>query len=98
LSDAVCFSYPRQFSIAICNGKSLWYFVVAGMMENTGVLLVLVALELGQVSIVTPLNGTAPLFVLALAFVFLKGVERLSGCLVLGIVLIVLGVFLLTAW
>ena len=38
------------------------------------------------------------LFVLALAFVFLKGVEQLTGRVVLGTVLIVLGVFLLTAW
>jgi len=71
--------------------------VVAGVMENLGVLLVLVALSLGQVSVVTPLNGTAPLFVLALAYLFLKDVERLSGRIVLGTVLIVLGVFLLTA-
>ncbi len=87
-----------QFSTATGNGKSLWYFVVAGMAENVGVLLVLIALSLGQVSVVTPLNGTAPLFVLALAFVFLKDIERLTGRIVLGTVLIVLGVFLLTAW
>lgn len=66
-------------------------------MENLGVLLVLVALSLGQVSVVTPLNGTAPLFVLALASLLLKDVERLTGRIVLGTVLIVLGVFLLTA-
>jgi len=80
-----------------CNGKSLWYFLGAGVAENTGVLLVLVALGLGQVSVVAPLNGTAPLFVLVLTFVCLKGVERLTGRIVLGTVLIVLGVFLLTA-
>ena len=66
-------------------------------MENLGVLLVLVALSLGQVSVVTPFNGTAPLFVLALASLVLKDVERLTGRIVLGTVLIVLGVFLLTA-
>jgi uncharacterized membrane protein len=64
--------------------------VVAGVMENLSVLLVLVALSLGQVSVVTPFNGTAPLFVLALASLLLKDVERLTGR-------IVLGVFLLTA-
>jgi uncharacterized membrane protein len=57
----------------------------------------LIALSLGAVSVVTPLNGTAPLFVLVLAFVFLKDVEQLTGRIVLGTVLIVLGVFLLTA-
>jgi len=61
------------------------------------VLLVLVALSLVQVSVVTPFNGTAPLFVLALASLLLKDVERLTGRIVLGTVLIVLGVFLLTA-
>ena len=66
-------------------------------MENLGVLLVLVALSLVQVSVVTPFNGTAPLFVLALASLLLKDVERLTGRIVLGTVLIVLGVFLLTA-
>jgi uncharacterized membrane protein len=71
--------------------------VVAGVMENLGVLLVLVVLSLGQVSVVTPFNGTAPLFVLALASLLLKDVERLTGRIVLGTVLIVLGVFLLTA-
>jgi transporter family protein len=87
-----------QFSTVVCDSKSLWYFVVAGLGENVGVLFVLIALSLGQVSVVAPLNGTAPLFVLALAFVFLKGVEQLTGRVVLGTVLIVSGVFLLTAW
>jgi uncharacterized membrane protein len=86
-----------QGSAVACDGKSLPYFVVAGLGENVGVLCVLIALSLGQVSVVTPLNGTAPLFVLALAFIFLKGVEQLTGRIVLGTVLIVLGVFLLTA-
>ena len=66
-------------------------------MENLGVLLVLVALSLGQMSVVTSFNGTAPLFVLALASLLLKDVERLTGRIVLGTVLIVSGVFLLTA-
>ena len=71
--------------------------MVAGVMENLSVLLVLVALSLGQVSVVTPFNGTAPRFVLALASLLLKDVERLTERIVLGTVLIVLGVFLLTA-
>jgi uncharacterized membrane protein len=50
---------------------------------------------LGTVSIVAPLYGAAPLFVLVMSFVFLKGVETLSGRVILGIVLLVLGVYLL---
>jgi DME family drug/metabolite transporter len=70
--------------------------VGAGIAENLSVFLVLVALGLGEVSVVTPLAGTAPLFVLPFTSLFLKGVERLTGRIVIGAILIVLGVFLLT--
>jgi drug/metabolite transporter (DMT)-like permease len=56
---------------------------------------VLLALGFGEVSVVIPLAGTAPLFVLLLTVLFLGG-EQLSGRIVVGAVLIVLGVFLLT--
>jgi uncharacterized membrane protein len=79
----------------VCNGRSLLYFIAGGIAENTGVFLVLVALGFGEVSVVTPLAGTAPLFVLLLTALFLGG-EQLSGRIVVGAVFIVLGVFLLT--
>jgi uncharacterized membrane protein len=80
-----------------CRGGSLAWFVAAGVAENLGVFLTLVALGLGTVSVVAPLTGTAPIFVLGLSFFFLRGVETLSGRVVLGTLLIVLGVYLLTA-
>jgi len=70
--------------------------VGAGITENLSVFLVLVALGLGEVSVVTPLAGTAPLFVLPFTALFLKGVEQLTGRIIVGAILIVLGVFLLT--
>jgi uncharacterized membrane protein len=79
----------------VCNGRSLLYFIGGGIAENTGVFLVLVALGFGEVSVVTPLAGTAPLYVLLLTVLFLGG-EQLSGRIVVGAVFIVLGVFLLT--
>lgn len=80
-----------------CQGRSLWYFVAAGVAENTGVSLLIVALSLGHVSIVSPLAGTAPLFVLPMTRVFLRGIESLTWRIVVGSVLIVCGVVLLTA-
>ena len=77
-------------------GRGLGYFVGAGIAENLSVFLVLVALGLGEVSVVAPLAGTAPLFVLPFTSLLLKGVEQLTGRLVIGAILIVLGVFLLT--
>ena len=82
--------------VLVWRGRGLLYFVGAGIAENLSVFLVLVALGLGEVSVVTPLAGTAPLFVLPFTSVFLKGVERLTGRIVIGAILIVLGVFLLT--
>jgi uncharacterized membrane protein len=80
----------------MCDGRSLLYFLGGGIAENAGVLLVFQALGLGGVSVVTPLSGTAPLFVLLLAFLFPSGMEKLNWRIVVGAVLIVLGVFLLT--
>jgi DME family drug/metabolite transporter len=85
-----------QARTMVCKGRSLWCFIAAGIAENAGVFLTLVALGLGTVSVVAPLTGTAPLFVLPMTFVFLKGVETLNGRIVLGVILIVLGVYLLT--
>ncbi|PYN85719.1 MAG: hypothetical protein DMD87_22160 [Candidatus Rokuibacteriota bacterium] len=78
--------------------RSFLYFAGGGAFENTGVFLLLFALGLSEVSVVVPLAGTSPLFVLLLAYCFPSGIERLSWRLVTGAVLIVLGVFLLTGW
>jgi hypothetical protein len=47
----------------------------------------LVALGLGEVSVVAPLARTAPLFVLPFTPLFLKGVERLTGRIIGGAIL-----------
>ena len=82
--------------VLVWHGRGLVYFVGAGIAENLSVFLVLVALGLGEVSVVAPLAGTAPLFVLPFTSLFLRGVEQLTGRIVIGAILIVLGVFLLT--
>jgi uncharacterized membrane protein len=78
--------------------RSFLYFAGGGAFENTGVFLLIFALGLGEVSVVVPLAGTSPLFVLLLAYCFPSGIDRLNWRLVTGAVLIVLGVFLLTGW
>jgi uncharacterized membrane protein len=75
---------------------SLLFLSLGGAAENTGVLLVIVALGLGNVSVVSPLSATAPLFVLVLALLFPSGTRRLGWRVAVGTVLIVLGVILLT--
>jgi uncharacterized membrane protein len=80
-----------------CDRASFLYFAVGGATENFGVLLVIVALGYGEVSVVSPLSATAPLFVLLLAFLFPSGQKRLTWRVALGTTLIVLGVAVLTA-
>jgi uncharacterized membrane protein len=79
-----------------CDRRSLLYFIGGGIAENSGVFLVLLALGFGDVSVVIPLAGTAPLFVLLLAYLFPSAAEKLSWRVVAGAVLIVLGVVLLS--
>jgi drug/metabolite transporter, DME family len=86
---------PR--AMATCRGKSLAWFVAAGVAENAGVFLNVVALGAGAVSVVAPLYGTAPIFVLLLSAVFLRGLETLTGRVVAGTLLIVFGIYLITA-
>src|SRR4051794_10328288 len=68
---------------------SFWYLVGGGAAENTGVLLVIVALGFGEVSVVSPLSATAPLFVLILALVFPSDAPRLAWRVASGVLLIV---------
>ena len=80
-----------------CEPRSLGYLIAAGVLENFGVLLGVLALRVGTVSVVAPLSGTMPLFVLALSWLFLRDIERINARLVTGTLLIVLGVYLITA-
>ena len=83
--------------IYACRGRTLVYFIAAGVAENASVFLTIVALTHGAVSVVTPLTAASPLFVLILTPVFLRGVEVLTVRVAVGTVLIVLGVYLITA-
>jgi uncharacterized membrane protein len=79
-----------------CDRRSLLWFIAGGIAENTGVFLVLLALGFGDVSVVIPLAGTAPLFVLLIAYLFPSEANRLNWRVIVGAGLIVLGVGLLT--
>src|SRR5262249_29787095 len=80
-----------------CQPGSLGYLIAAGVAENVGVLLGILALRVGAVSVVAPLASTTPLFVLALSPLFLRHVERITLRLAVGTLLVVLGVYLITA-
>jgi drug/metabolite transporter, DME family len=87
----------RRTDVIACGGRSLALFVLAGVAENAAVFLVVVALSLGTVSVVAPLASVSPIFVIVLSFFFLRRIELLNRRIVLGTVLIVAGVYLITA-
>ena len=80
-----------------CGGRSLVYFVAAGVAENVSVFMVVLALSMGAVSVVSPLQNVTPIFVLFLSLVFLRGIEVLNARVIGGTVLIVIGAWLITA-
>ncbi len=70
--------------------------LIGGIAENGGVFLLLLALGFGDVSVVIPLAGSAPLFVLGLAYLIPSERGKLGWRIVAGVALIVLGVGLLS--
>jgi uncharacterized membrane protein len=87
----------RQTDAMACRGRSLVYFVAAGVAENASVFLVVLGLSVGTVSVVAPLSSVSPIFVLVLSALFLRGVEILDRRIVAGTLLTVAGVYLITA-
>lgn len=86
-----------QGAAIACRGRSLVYFIAAGVAENVSVFLVVVALGMGAVSVVAPLQNVTPIFVLFLSVVFLRGIEVLNVRVVAGTALIIAGAWLITA-
>jgi uncharacterized membrane protein len=87
----------RQAETMACRGRSLAYFVAAGLAENAAVFLVVLGLSVGTVSVVAPLSSVSPIFVLVLSALFLRGLEILDRRIVAGTLLTVAGVYLITA-
>src|SRR5262249_53285228 len=87
----------RQRALMLCRGQSLVYFMLAGGAGDGGVFLLLEGLSRGPVSVVGPPVRVSPIFVLALSFFFLRGIDILNRRIVLGTLLIVSGVYLITA-
>jgi DME family drug/metabolite transporter len=77
--------------------KAAWiFFTLTGLSMTIAQLCNFSALSLGQVVIVSPLSSLSPFFVLLLVRIFLRGVEKVTWKIVLGVILTVGGTGLLT--
>jgi drug/metabolite transporter (DMT)-like permease len=71
--------------------EALAPFLMAGIFETLGILLVVIALSVGPVVIVSPIVATSPLWILVGTGVFLRGIEKLNLRTVIGALCVVGG-------
>jgi len=76
--------------------KSFGYYFMAGVSSSLGWIAMMYALQTGNVSIVTTIVFSYPLFSLILSWLFLRGREILSWRTILGCIIIVMGVIVVT--
>ncbi len=82
---------PTGIEQPVWNRQSLGWFLMAGVFETSGILLVIIALSAGHVVIVSPIVATSPLWILVGTSLFLRGIESLTLRTVLGAVCVVSG-------
>jgi len=78
--------------------RCLPYYLPAGVSVSLAMVSIYFALDLGKVTVVTPISSTAPLFALTLSALFLRDVERVTMKIVFGACLIVAGGLLISMW
>jgi len=77
-------------------GKDAGWLVLAGAFMGTAILLLFRALARGDVSLVAPMIGTQPLFVMLLSAILLRHLERRDRATVLAASVVVIGTILVS--
>ena len=85
---AILFPPGERFGI---RAPGLPWLILGAVAAAVAVYALILALSLGQVSVVTTLNQTSPLFVLILMAIFLRQLERITPRVVTGAILTVGG-------
>jgi drug/metabolite transporter (DMT)-like permease len=97
VSSVTIFAGNRAFvprTGAPLDRRGVLWFAAVGICNGAGVLAMYAALARGQVSVVSPLVATYPLFTLALSALFLRE-EKVGARVLLGVALTVAGVVVL---
>ena len=87
---------PSAGERPVWNRKAMAPFVIAGTLETLGIVLVIVALSVGEVVIVSPIVATSPLWILLGTWLFLRGIERLALRTIIGALCVVSGTIAIT--
>lgn len=91
---AVALAPSIRRRVSIGHGAS--WFVAGGALASTAILVQFHALEVADVSLVSPIVAAQPLIVFVLSAVLLRGIERLTVPVVLGGFTAILGVILVS--
>ncbi len=78
-------------------GKSWYFYGACGLLNSLAFFFQYAAVRHGDLSIVAPLSSTTPLFSLPLSWLLLRDLERVTGLVLAGTLLTVLGAALI-AW
>ncbi len=84
---------PIRKQVILAHGWQ--WFLPAGLLAGIGVLSVFNALDTGEISVVGPIIMAQPLIVVALSFLFLRDIEKVTWRITAGAALTVLGVIML---
>jgi uncharacterized membrane protein len=88
--------FKKDHQQVTVNHRQAWiFFGLSGIFSVLGQLLMFLALNTGSVIIVSPLSAISPLFVIIIAGLFLRKVERVTWKIILGAVLIIGGTVML---
>jgi DME family drug/metabolite transporter len=93
----VIFLISKPIREGVSLKRDLRLFWAAGIGQAVTWILGFYALSYAEVSIVTPLLSTEPVFVAIFAYLYLKKIEKVSIKLLVSIILTVIGIVLITA-
>ena len=82
--------------VNVTHPKAWIVFGLSGIFSVLGQLAIFYALNIGSVIIVSPLSAISPLFIIVIAGIYLRKVERVTWKIALGAVLIIGGTFILS--
>ena len=69
---------PSKREQPVWDRRCIVPFLAAGVFETLGILLVIIALSVGQVVLVSPIVATGPMWMLLGTWLFLRGIEQID--------------------
>lgn len=89
------FKYKSWSFLNPFHSRERGLYLGAAASLNFGLAFMFLALSIASVSVVTPLRGMEPLFVLVMSSIYLKKLEKITGSLICGVLLTVIGAILI---